>query len=406
MSEASPGHPARLLAVASAPDDPGPSLVTSDVRLSNLMRLLHELRLVASLSRVELARRTGMAVPTVHRLISDLEAAGLVAVDAGVPQPGARLGRPPVVYRFRRDSAVVAGVDVGNETTRVAVADVAGTILASRTLRTSDRRGDLVRALTRAVGDLRGEVNLPLAGVGVGVAAAVDPRTGELRNPPQHPAWSGLALGRELSSRLGCDILVEQDDHLAALAEASSVGTAAGASAVLTVQLGKGIGVGLVLDGRPVTGHLGRFGRIARWPVAHPVRGMASDTRLGMALPTDGLVAQYHGRNGSRRVVNGLTLLEAARDGDRQAKAVVTWAAREIAAVIDRLDALVAPDVVVFGGGLSGGFDVLGPLVHSHLPSSIDLRASVLADHAVVAGAVLSGSAFLDSWLLQRLQRA
>lgn len=381
------------------------ALVPSDLRLANLLRVIHELRSAETLSRAELARRTGMAAPTVHRLVSDLEAARLVEVDT-VPVSNGRLGRPPVVYRFRQGSAVVAGVDVGNETTRVALANVNGRIVGSRTLPTDDTRTGLVRSLGCAIQRLLGEVGLPLAGVGVGIASVVHPETGELRNPPQHPAWAGIVLADSLHEYLGCEVTVEQDDHLAALAEASSGGTAPGTESLLVLQIGKGIGVGLALDAHKVTGHIGRFGRIARWPVAHPGCGFLPGTTLGETLTTGGLVAQYLARGGSAAVIDGATLASAARRDDRRATVVLAWAAAEIAAVVDQLDALVAPEVTVFGGGLSSSFDLLEPLIRCRLPDTVDLRPSVLGDQAVVAGAVLSGATFFEDWLLHRLQRA
>ncbi len=392
------------LSAVSSPDSVRPALVPQDLRLANMRRVVQELRAEPTLSRAELARRTGMAVPTVHRLVSDLVASGL-ADEQPLPVDDGRLGRPPAVYRFRREAGIVAGVDVGNETTRIALADLGGTIAAFRARPTDTTRTGLVTSLSSGIRQLLRQVDRPLVGVGVGIAAVVHPQTGQLCNPPQHHAWAGLALGEDLSARLSCEVSVDQDDHLAAIAECSNAGTAPGAESLLVLQIGKGIGVGYALEGRKVAGSVGRFGRVAHWPVSARGRHVLGNT-LGEALPTGGLVAQYRSRGGAGPVTDGSSLSQAARDGDSKAHAVLRWAGQEIASIVSRFDALLAPDVMVFGGGLSGSFDLLEDHLRAGLSRTIDLRPSVLGDKAVVAGAVVTGSQFVSEWLMRQLQRA
>lgn len=110
-----------------------PTLVPADVRVANLVRIVHELRGSPALSRSDVARQVGMSLPTAHRLVADLADLGLVEEE--VPADAAtRLGRPPVVYRFREDAGLLAGVDAGNETTRLAVTNLSGHVLAARSL--------------------------------------------------------------------------------------------------------------------------------------------------------------------------------------------------------------------------------------------------------------------------------
>ena len=393
-----------MLSAVTSPESVRPALVPQDLRLANLRRVVQELRSEPTLSRAELARRTGMAVPTVHRLVSDLEANELVDVEA-IPVDDGRLGRPPTGYRFRRESGLVAGVDVGNETTRVALADLGGSIQAFRSQPTTPSRSGLVTSLTTAIDELLLQATVPLVGVGVGIASVVHPQTGELCNPPEHQEWAGLRLADELSAQLGCEVAVNQDDHLAALAEFSNAGTAPGAESLVVLQIGKGVGVGYALDGRAVAGAVGRFGRIARWPVTHAERYLPGPDLVD-SLPTGGLVAQYRNRGGKGPVTDGNSLSQAARDGDAKALAVLMWAADQIADLVCRFDALLAPDVIVFGGGLSGSFDVLEERLRARVPSGVDLRPSVLGDKAVVAGAVVTGSHFIGDWLMQQLQRS
>lgn len=380
------------------------TLVPADVRLANLARIIQELRSTDALSRSDLARQVGMSLPTAHRLVADLADLGLVQKESTAA--GARLGRPPIVYRFREDAALLAGVDAGNETTRLAVTALSGRVLASRSLPSSKLGRRLPATLASIIKEMIGSADLPLsrlAGVGVGIAACVD-AGGVLRDPPAHRAWDGLRLRESLSAQLGCEVAVAQDDHLSPIAESSDRGTFPGASSLLVLEIGRGIGVGMTLDGTPISGARGGFGRIAAWPVTDPVSGQAQT--LGECLVTGGLVDQYLARGGTGNVHDGATLAAVARDGDRQAQSVLGWAAIEIADVITRLHHLCDPEAIVIGGGLARAHDLLDPVLARWLPRGVRAARSVLGEQAVVAGALIVAGSFVESWLSTHLARA
>ena len=378
--------------------------VPADVRLANLARIVHELRHTGTLSRSDLARRVGVSLPTAHRLVSDLAGIHLVAEESPEAD-SSRLGRPPVLYRFREDAALLAGMDVGNESTRLAVTTLSGRVLASQAV-TSDRLGrDLAATLVARVGDMvasTGHALGQLAGAGAGIAAAVDD-AGILRAPPIHTEWDGLPLRDELSHQLGCEVTVAQDDHLSPIAESSDTGTFPGAASLLVVEIGRGIGAGMTLDGTPVAGTHHRFGRIAGWPVTNlaGIRGT-----LGEFLVTSGLVRQYHDRGGGHDVRDGAALAAAARGGDENARQVFDWAGVSIAEVVTQIQQLCDPQAVVIGGGLARAYDLLEPAMGPRLPAGLKVARSVLGEQAVVVGAVLVAGSFVDSWLSKRLARA
>jgi glucokinase len=173
---------------------------------------------------------------------------------------------------------------------------------------------------------------------------------------------------------------------------------------LLVVEIGRGIGVGMTLDGVPISGARHRFGRIAGWPVTGP-DGPAAGT-LGHRLVTSGLVSQYHERGGSREVRDGADLAAAGRRGDDRALHVFGWAASQIADIVNRLQLLADPQAIVIGGGLARAYDLLEPRMTPQLTAGLKVARSVLGEQAVVVGAVLVAGSFVDSWLDNRLARA
>lgn len=386
---------------------PAPRLSTSSGRRDNLLALLHVLRQADALTRSDLARLTGLAVPTVHRLLAALLDSGLVVEDHASRSTGG-LGRPASLYRFNRSVASVAGIDVGNETTRVAVASANGTIIGSASLPTpqvaANLAGGIVGMLSSVTARLPKSTG-PVVGVGVGISAAVDPASGRVVRAPIHHAWDGLPLQAMLEDRLSCPVVSEQDDHLSALAELSDRGTVPGASSLVVVNYGRGIGAGVVVDGALIKGAHGRAGRIAHWPMTARRSGGGGDT-IGEHLLPDALSAAYQASGGTRRVTDGLKLCQAARAGDPVARDLVEFAARGIADVFLRLAVTFDPENMVMGGGFAGSFDLFGPqikLALAALPDPPVVTPSVTGGEAVLIGGLLTADPFVEHWLAERV---
>jgi predicted NBD/HSP70 family sugar kinase/DNA-binding transcriptional ArsR family regulator len=381
---------------------PAPRLSTSAGRKENLLVLLHELRHADALTRTELARLTGLAIPTVHRLLADLLESGLVAEEEATRATGG-LGRPASLYQFASQIASVAGVDVGNDTTRVAVAAADGTIIGSMSLPTpdiaKDLAGGIMESLTSVLATLPAGSG-PLVGVGVGISASVD-RGGRLAKAPIHRGWDGLPLQAMLAEGTSCPVVVEQDDHLSALAELSDRGTAPAASSLVVVNYGRGIGAGVVVDGALIRGAHGRAGRIADWPA----NGRHAGT-LGQQLLPDAMTASYRVQGGSGNVVDGASLCLAARGGDPVAQSVVEVAAAGIADVFLRLAVTFDPDSMVLGGGFAGSFDLFEhelKLAMAVLPDPPSVSPSVIAGQAVLIGGLIAADPFVEKWLAERV---
>ena len=381
-------------------------MIPSDVRVSNALKIVGAIRASDGMAHSDVARKLGLSVPAVHRLMSQLVETGLVSEDAPEPETTS-IGRPAAIYRFHEGAGFLAGVDIGNGTTRVILTELNFVERASLSFRTSEFGAKLPSMLAEAILRMQqqqGAGEVPLIGVGIGISASVDPGTGALHNLTALEEYEGMRLSHELEDVLGCPVAVQQDDHYSALAEGSELGSYPGAGSLLVLEIGYGIGVGMCLNGTPLAGFHGRFGRIADWP-----RCVANDyihgATLGEALTTSGLVQQYLQRGGHFPVQDGLGLVEVAQGGESEAVSVLEWAAQEIAQTILRLSLLCDPEVVVFGGGLSQAFDFFAATFEDLLPE-IPVVQSLLKDRAVVTGAVLEASSFVDPWLRSRLLRS
>lgn len=165
-------------------------------------------------------------------------------------------------------SLVFAGVDLGGTGSRFVVRGPQG-ILASSVLKTSELgAGDLETRLKRLVGTIRDLVPRgdTLAGVGIGATGPVDRATGVIHNVDTLPRFSGTGLVAELERRLKIPVIIDNDAVVAAVAE-HRLGAGEGASRMLMVTLGTGIGAAFLVNGEPFRGPNGMHPETGHIPI-------------------------------------------------------------------------------------------------------------------------------------------
>jgi N-acetylglucosamine kinase len=240
-------------------------------------------------------------------------------------------------------------------------------------------------------------------GVAISIAGVVDPESGVLK-VANIPCLDGRRVGAELSAALGLPVWVFNDADCFALAEARQ-GAGRGHRNVFGVILGTGVGGGLVLDGRIVTGSGGYAGEWGHGPVVNGavVPRFACGCGLEGCLDTVGgargierLHAHLHGE-----MLDSVTLLKRWRSGDpAMVHTVEVWAdvvGGPLAMVLN----VVGASVVPVGGGLANEpalIAVLDTAVRARVLRVADgplLRVAELQVEPGLVGAALAGEAEL-----------
>jgi glucokinase len=267
------------------------------------------------------------------------------------------------------------GIDIGG--TKVAGGVVApdGTILDTARRATPGRSVSATEdAIAEVVDELAARHGGPLVGVGVGAAGWFD-RTGDTVLFSPHLAWRNQALRKELGGRLARPVWVGNDADAAAWAE-YRYGAARGSDLALVITLGTGIGGGIVLDGRLQRGAHGVAGEWGHMRVVPDGRlcacgnrgcweQYASGNALGhtareVAQNSPAAAADLLDRvGGDADRLTGEVVATAARAGDPLANELICEVGAWLGQGIADLSAVLDPEVVVIGGGVS----VLGEMV-------------------------------------------
>jgi predicted NBD/HSP70 family sugar kinase len=237
----------------------------------------------------------------------------------------------------------------------------------------------------------------------VGTPGVVDPVTGQLALAPQLGGWEGLPLARRLQRSFPCPVLVENEVHLSVLAERWR-GAVQGTDDALLVQVGYGIGGGLLVGGRLYRGANGAAGEIGYLPFADDEArdglGPFEHAAGGSAYARHGRRAAT-GRNGRRLLelaggdpdcVDAEIVFAAAGEGDDSARAIVDELVGRLAAGIAAAVVVLDPETVIVGGGLSrAGDTLLEPLerkLRERVPIAPRVVLSGLGEESVALGAV------------------
>lgn len=342
------------------PDQPERAVTTTVVSQVNLTAIVETLQEHGPLSRRELGRRTGLSPATVNRLTTHLLREGTVVLAGVEPSEG---GRPSHLLRFAGETRVVAALHVKREGVTGILRDLTGATVHRRAVDVdtdADPRA-AARARLDVCLDLAAELladaerhGKPCLGVGVSVPGFVRLPAGHVLQAAELE-WEDLPLGELLAERTGLPHFVENDANAIAYAEWAS-GAGVGSDNLVAIELGTGIGAGIITEGRPHRG--------SRWvagEIGYLLTGRSSlsvtftdvgdlESRLGARAleraaarhgwrPEDGPVAAWL----VRRTAAGEPAVAAL---GAELFDLVAMAAAALASVLD-------PDVVILCGALS-----------------------------------------------------
>jgi fructokinase len=231
--------------------------------------------------------------------------------------------------------------------------------------------------------------------LGIGTPGSISTRTGLLKNS-NTTCLNGMPLARDLRERLGRELVILTDANCFALAEALR-GAGRGRRVVFGVIMGTGCGGGLVIDGQVHNGLqsiAGEWGHTSIDPVG-PLCYCGSRGCVETYISGSGLERRYAELVGERLGVEGI--VAGWRAGDASGAALMDEFFVRFGRAMANLIAVIDPDIVVLGGGLSnidelytrGVAEVARCVFSDSLETPIVRNA--LGDSAGVIGAALVG---------------
>lgn len=338
--------------------------------------------------------RTGRAETRSQlRLLTGLSRSAVVSrvdalVDAGLLLLGAELaptsGRPAGSLVFNVEAGVVLAVAIGRSRSQLAVFDLAGTELDTSSIEHPIGAGpdEVLPPVADHLSALTQRHRRPVLGVGMSLPGTVDPVRAVSVASPVMAGWDGIDLAPHLARATRAPLHVGNDAVVLALSE--RLGHAMTYDDLLVLKASTGLGLGIVADGRVVSGHLGAAGEIGHVRVdaaaGRPCR-CGSEGCLETIAGGWSLVARCQA--GGRPVHHVRELTSLALAGDAEAEALLRESGRQVGDVLATAITLLNPQALVIGGDMSAAFDVYAAGVRE----SVYARATALStrDLQVVA---------------------
>ncbi|MFI7704876.1 ROK family protein [Nonomuraea sp. NPDC049480] len=308
-------------------------------------------------SRVEIARRSGLSSAAVTKAARPFIEAGYLAELEATERTAPGAGRPASPLTIRPDREFFTGIKITDDELIGVVTDLRAQPVASahRRLATTDVEG--------VVAELAGLVAELLAAdpayrerchsLGLAVSGDVDKAHGLVRYSP-FLGWRQVPLARLAAAATGLTVTVENDVKSLTVAE-QWFGDGVGASSFALVTVGMGIGCGLVVNDRVVAGSHGVAGEIGHIPVGgdEPPCHCGGRGCVEAIAGTAPLVAAVRAVTGDASLsVNAA--IDLAHGGDPAAREVFARAGHAIGLAMAAMANLFGPERIIVTGDVPG----------------------------------------------------
>jgi N-acetylglucosamine repressor len=361
----------------------------------NVSLLIELVRRAGSISRAELARQSQLSAPTVSAIVDSLLKRGIVVEITTAPSSG---GRPPVLLSVDPKAGYVVGIKLRGDGVTTVVCDLDAQIVSSNE-RYVPLVGDPMAALDvieeetrRALRDAAVPASKVL-GVGVGLSGVIDSTAGVCRFS-HLLQWHNVELAAPLRRRMGLPVWVENDVNTLAVAE-KWAGDAHTASNFVTLSVGRGIGLGIVVDRSLYRGSHGAGGEFGHM-IVEPGGPRCECGRFGCleAMVGEGAlrrrISERKGHDVSRE-----ELLMLVEMGDSAALDIVDSAGRKLGLAVANMVTLLNPELLIIcGEGTALGSAFIDPIVSSvreqtfaDLGRQLEIKIQSWGDEAWAVGA-------------------
>jgi glucokinase len=341
----------------------------------NISIIFNYLRDHGTAYRAQLARDLGISAPAISRAIEKLLKDDYVIESERVKVEN---GKKAAQVSVNADRGYVVGIDLMSNPIKIAISDFGGVLRDTSVpppfAEGSDFSGYLIASVDLALEAFAKKARKRRAkvlAIGIGVPAVVDPQTGAIISASLYESIASSNFADRLKERFKIPVFIENSSNLSAIAEWKQ-GIGRGARNLAFIEIGNGIGAGIILDGDLYRGAHGAAGEIGFF-ITEPGGLGHGSSGTGYLESRSSLKALQLFRGGGPAVPGGshsatAGLFREALAGQPEALGVLDGARRHLAVAIINLILLLNPEMVVIGGAMC------------ELPDAIDLILNPLIE--------------------------
>ena len=233
-----------------------------EINKKNILRIVIE---IGPISRIDISRQLKISRPTTSAYISELIKDGLIEeLGKGDSTPSG--GKKAVLLQFNSRAGYILGAMIGVNNIRIALTDLRSNIIEIIKIPTEEWLGPdavidkLVKNLKKII-RISGVNKEEIIGIGIGATGLVDSGKGLVIFSPNLDRWNDIKLKEIVEEKIGLPTFIENECRVQAIAE-KKYGLAKNIKNFVCVETGAGIGTGVFIDNKLVTGDKGMAGEV------------------------------------------------------------------------------------------------------------------------------------------------
>lgn len=377
----------------------------------NRSLILNIIREKGPISRAEIAKLTKLTPPTVSNLVKELLETGIV-IERNLGESNG--GRKPTLLTLNSQKFHVIGLDIGSHDLKIILMSITGKMIKKDNYPIPSwiTNEQLLSLMIEAINAIKNDKAIDedkIVGIGVGMHGIVDVEKGISVLAP-NLNLKNIPIKEVLEKEFHMIVRVENDARAMSLGELW-FGNGAGIEGFVCINVGRGIGAGIIINGKLYhgnhfisgeIGHMvididgpqctcGNYGCLQTFASGPAIVERAKkELRLGHSSMLSELT------DGNLEDVTGEIIHKAAMQGDQLSKSVLAQAGRYLGVGITNLIHTVNPGRIIIGGGVSTAGDfvldsVLETISHRALTQQAkqtEIMISKFGADATVMGAV------------------
>lgn len=359
------------------------------------------------LSCFDLSERIGKSIPFTSQLVNEMIASNQVIEKGYATSTG---GRRPQVYSLPEDSFYILSVAMDQLITRIALLSSDNKFMGQvekYDLKLADNPNSLAE-LIQHLKDYIKKAAIPvkkILGIGIGMPGFVDAARGINHSFLASP---GSTIVSEIEQALGVPVLIDNDSSLIALAELKW-GAAKNKQQVMVINIGWGVGLGMIADGKLFRGKQGFAGEFSHIPIFDNNKQCSCGKHGCLETETSMIVVAQNAitglNEGKPSLLKNLSeeniedaarkIIEAVKSGDKFSIEILSKSAYQIGRGVAILIHLLNPELIVISGiGSLAGRAWIAPIqqaINEHcipkIAENTEIAISSLGYNAELIGA-------------------
>ena len=379
----------------------------------NKIKVLELIRKEGSISRADIAKRSKLSAPTVTRIVESLISSEKLVVDLGTGSSDG--GRPPNLVSFAAKSRFIIGVDIGRTTINAALADLDAKILQECKLPT-DAEDGFIKVMERVASTIEELIakarvdRRSIMGVGLATGGVIDKKLSLIDFSPDF-GWKNVDPASMLSKLTGLRVRIDNVTRVTAIGELH-YGIGKKYKDFICVNIGYGIGAGIISDGVPYYGSHGAAGEFGHITVSKDDarvcdcgnRGCIEAISSGYGIARTARESLRAGRTsslagacgGDPERISAEMVARAAVEGDALSLEVFMEAMECLSVGIVNLITLFDPQAIILCGRIAMAGDIVLEPIRAAIESramnvykkDICIELATYRDRATVMGAL------------------